>query len=107
MSTQVTAAATGSLWEGGRSPYATNSKKFGMWLFIILDSLTFSALLFTYTYCRVSNPDWPTPFHFSPSIIFSSVMTFALLTSSLTMVLAVHAMNQGRRAAAGRWILAT
>ena len=62
MSTQVTTAATGSLWEGGRSPYLTNSKKFGMWLFIISDALTFSALLFAYTYSRVSNPDWPKPF---------------------------------------------
>ena len=40
MSSQVTAAAP-SVWEGGRSPYAVNSKKFGMWLFIISDSLTF------------------------------------------------------------------
>ena len=105
MSSEATVAA--SLWEGGRSPYATNSKKFGMWLFIISDSLTFSALLFAYTYCRVANPDWPKPFDFTPAIIFSSVMTFALLTSSLTMVMAVHSMNAGNRAAAGRWILAT
>jgi cytochrome c oxidase subunit 3 len=34
-------------------------------------------------------------------------MTFALLTSSLTMVMAVHSMNLGNRAAAARWILAT
>src|SRR4051812_17865015 len=106
MQTDIT-ATTESLWDGGRSPFLTNSKKFGMWLFIISDALTFSALLFTYTYCRVANPDWPTPFHFSPSIIFSSVMTFALLTSSLTMVMAVHSMNHGDRKAAGRWILAT
>ena len=38
------------------SPYATNSKKFGMWLFIISDALTFSALLFAYTYSRVCQP---------------------------------------------------
>jgi len=106
MSSQVSAAAT-SLWDGGRSPYATNSKKFGMWLFIISDSLTFSALLFAYTYSRVSNPNWPTPFHFSPSIIFSSIMTFCLLSSSLTMVMAVHAMNHGNRKATVGWILAT
>ena len=106
MSSQVTATAA-SVWEGGRSPYATNSKKFGMWLFIISDSLTFSALLFAYTYSRVANPDWPKPFHFSPSIIFSSIMTFCLLSSSLTMVMAVHAMNHGNRKAAGAWILAT
>src|ERR1044071_9810402 len=106
MSTQVTATAEG-LWAGGGSPYRTNSKKLGMWLFIISDSLTFSALLFAYTYCRVSNPNWPTPCHFSPSIIFSSVMTLALLSSSLTMVMGVHAMNQGNRKSAGLWILAT
>src|SRR4051795_6211278 len=107
MSTQVTTAVSTSAWDGGRSPYATNSKKFGMWLFIISDSLTFSALLFAYTYSRVANPDWPKPFHFSPSIIFSSIMTFCLLSSSLTMVMAVNAMNHGRRKAAAGWILAT
>jgi cytochrome c oxidase subunit 3 len=107
MSSQVTAASAASAWEGGQSPYATNSKKFGMWLFIISDALTFSALLFAYTYSRVANPDWPKPFDFTPSIIFSSVMTFCLLSSSLTMVMAVHAMNHGNRKAAGGWILAT
>src|SRR5215468_4761690 len=107
MSTQATAAASTSAWEGGRSPYATNSKKFGMWLFIISDALTFSAMLFAYTYSRVSNPNWPTPFHFSPSIIFSSVMTFCLLSSSLTMVMGVHAMSHGNRKSTVLWILAT
>jgi cytochrome c oxidase subunit 3 len=106
MSSHVSAAAEG-LWAGGGSPYRTNSKKFGMWLFIASDSLTFSALLFAYTYSRVANPDWPKPFHFSPSIIFSSIMTFCLLSSSLTMVMAVHAMNHGRRKSAAGWILAT
>jgi len=107
MSTQAAATARASVWEGGQSPYATNSKKFGMWLFIISDALTFSALLFAYTYSRVSNPDWPKPFEFTPAIIFSSVMTFALLTSSLTMVMAVHSMNAGNRGATAKWILAT
>src|SRR5215471_14227244 len=96
-----------SVWSGGASPYAVDSKKFGMWLFIISDALTFSALLIAYTYVRLSSPQWPTPFQFFPSIIFSSVMTFCLLSSSLTMVAAVHAMNLGDRKAAGRWILAT
>ena len=103
----VSVATSTSPWAGGQSPYATNSKKFGMWLFIASDCLTFSALLFAYTYSRVANPDWPKPFHFSPSIIFSSVMTFCLLSSSLTMVMAVHAMNHGNRKAAFKWILGT
>jgi cytochrome c oxidase subunit III len=101
------AAVLTSEWAGGKSPYATNSKKFGMWLFLISDSLTFSALLFAYTYSRVANPDWPKPFQFSPSVIFASIMTFCLLTSSLTMVMAVHAMNHGNRKATVWWILAT
>jgi len=78
-----------------------------MWLFIVSDALTFTALLFAYTYSRVSNPDWPKPFDFSPAIIFSTMMSFCLLSSSLTMVMAVHAMNHGRRKAAAGWILGT
>ncbi len=107
MSDVANATAIPSAWEGGASPYAVNSKKFGMWLFIISDALTFSALLAAYTYCRMANPNWPTPFHFSPSIIFSTVMTFCLLSSSLTMVMAVHAMQHGNRRATVGWILAT
>src|ERR1700744_3313147 len=99
--------SAGSVWEGGRSPYATNSKKLGMWLFIISDLLSFSAILFAYTYSPVTNPDWQKPFDFSPAIIFSTIMTFCLLSSSLTMVLAVHSMNHGNRKAAVKWILAT
>jgi cytochrome c oxidase subunit III len=104
---EAKAAVMDSAWQGGGSPYAVGSKKFGMWLFIISDALTFSALLVAYTYCRLSTPNWPTPFHFSPSIVFSSVMTFCLLSSSLTMVMAVHSMNHGRRKAAVAWILGT
>jgi len=104
---EAKAATLDSVWQGGGSPYAIGSKKFGMWLFIISDALTFSALLVAYTYVRLATPEWPKPFHFSPSIIFSSVMTFCLLSSSLTMVMAVHAMNHGERKATVRWILAT
>lgn len=49
-------------WEGGGSPFAIGVKPLGMWLFVVSDALTFSALLVTYTYCRLSNPDWPPPF---------------------------------------------
>ena len=90
-----------------QSPFAIPSSKLVMWLFIISDALTFSALLVAYTYVRLATPEWPKPFHFVPSIVFSSVMTFCLLSSSLTMVMAVHAMNHGDRKATVRWILAT
>jgi cytochrome c oxidase subunit 3 len=104
---EAKAATMDSVWQGGGSPYAIGSKKFGMWLFIISDALTFSALLVAYTYVRLATPEWPKPFHFSPSIVFSSVMTFCLLSSSLTMVMAVHSMNHGNRKATVAWILAT
>jgi cytochrome c oxidase subunit III len=55
---------------------------------------------------RVSNV-WPTPFHFYPSIVFSSVMTLVLLSSSLTMVFAVSASSRGKKSNARKWIIAT
>jgi cytochrome c oxidase subunit 3 len=81
-------------------------KKLGMWLFLVSDSLTFAALLISYSYLRISN-DWPHPFEFSPGIIFSSVMTLVLLSSSLTMVFGVSAAHAGDRARATKQILLT
>jgi heme/copper-type cytochrome/quinol oxidase subunit 3 len=85
------------------SLFGTYSKKVGMWLFLLSDSLTFGALLFAYTYGRISTPNWPTPFH-SESIRNATLMTGFLLTSSLTMVLAVNAAVN-RRAKAQFWYL--
>jgi cytochrome c oxidase subunit III len=88
------------------SLFGTYSKKIGMWLFLLSDSLTFGALLYAYTYGRVSNPDWPTPFH-SESIRNATFMTAFLLTSSLTMVFAVRAAALGNAKAQRLWLLAT
>ena len=80
------------------SVFGTYSKKIGMWLFLLSDSLTFGALLYAYSYGRISTPNWPTPFH-SASIINATLMTGFLLTSSLTMVLAVNAAANGKASA--------
>ena len=88
------------------SLFGTYSKKIGMWLFLASDSLTFGALLFAYSYGRISNPAWPTPFG-KESIANATVMTACLLSSSLTMVLAVMAANRGDRAWVRNWLLAT
>ena len=101
------AVAVGSPWAGGVRPYATGSKKLGMWLFIMSDALTFSVLILAYSYVRLSSEQWPTPFPFSPAIIFSTVMTFALLTSSLTMVMAVAAAHRHDHRKTVLWLLAT
>lgn len=104
MSTE--AQAMSADWGGGVFPYRVGHRKLGMWLFIVSDSLTFSALLIGYSYLRASN-NWPTPFAFNPSILFSSVMTACLLSSSLTMVFGVSASAHGNRSAARKWIAAT
>ncbi len=88
------------------SLFGTYSKKIGMWLFLLSDTLTFGALLFAYSYGRISNPDWPTPFG-KDSITNATIMTGCLLSSSLTMVLAVLAARRGDRAWTRNWILFT
>ncbi|MBZ5572041.1 MAG: cytochrome c oxidase subunit 3 [Acidobacteriia bacterium] len=88
------------------SLFGTYSKKIGMWLFLLSDTLTFGALLFAYSYGRISNPDWPTPFH-KESIINATIMTGCLLSSSLTMVLGVLAARRGDRSWTRNWILFT
>jgi heme/copper-type cytochrome/quinol oxidase subunit 3 len=88
------------------SLFGTYSKKIGMWLFLLSDSLTFGALLYSYSYGRISTTNWPTPFH-SESIVNATIMTAFLLTSSLTMVLAVRAAVHGEAKAQRLWLLAT
>jgi heme/copper-type cytochrome/quinol oxidase subunit 3 len=94
-------------WGGGTLPYRVGHRKLGMWLFIVSDALTFSALLVGYSYVRLSSGEWPTPFAFNPSILFSTTMTLCLLASSFTMVMAVRASAHGHRRTARRWIGAT
>ena len=91
---------------GGGSPFAIGTKPLGMWLFVISDALTFSVMLVAYTYARLANPNWPTPFPLS-SIVQATLMTFALLTSSYTMALAVQAIKSGNRPRCVRLLLVT
>jgi cytochrome c oxidase subunit 3 len=94
-------------WSGGKSPYGVGHKKLGMWLFLVSDSLTFGSLLISAMYARAASHNWPTPFPMWPSIAFASLMTFCLLTSSLTMALAVAAAKRGDRADVVKYIAFT
>ena len=94
------------VWGGGALPYAVPSKKLGMWLFIVSDAITFSAVIFSYGYLRLAATAWPRPFE-APSITNATVMTFVLLSSSVAMVLAVRASCQGTVAGAVAWLVAT
>jgi heme/copper-type cytochrome/quinol oxidase subunit 3 len=100
----ISTIATSAIYEP--SLFGTYSKKVGMWLFLLSDSLTFGALLYAYSYGRISIANWPTPFH-SGSIVNATIMTAFLLTSSLTMVLAVNAAARGNDKARVLWLLAT
>jgi cytochrome c oxidase subunit 3 len=94
-----------ALMEG--SPYAIPSRKLTMWLFLISDAVTFGALLFGYGYLRTASNDWPTPFKFNPSIVNVMIMTFVLITSSLTMLGAVDSAKAGNKAKANRFLWST
>ena len=86
--------------------FGAYSKKVGMWLFLASDSLTFGALLFAFSYNRIYTTPWPTPFHVA-SITNATIMTACLLSSSLTMVMAVFASQRHDRAWTRNWLLAT
>ena len=94
-------------WSGGALPYHVGHKKLGMWLFIVSDALTFTAILIVYSYVRASSEEWATPFKFYPSIIYSTIMTLCLLASSFTMVMAVKASASKNYKGVRRWIFAT
>jgi len=88
------------------SPFAIPAKKLAMLLFIIADIMTFAACLVAYGFLRNATPNWPRPFQAS-TIASIMVMTFILVSSSFTMVLAVRAARTGDRGSAFRWTMIT
>ena len=84
--------------------FSIPTKKLAMWPFIIADTMTFAACLVAYGFVRNGASDWPRPFH---SITNVGLMTFVLLTSSLTMLLGLRAARAGDKAVAFRWIMIT
>jgi cytochrome c oxidase subunit III len=87
-------------WKGGDLPYKASYGKLMMWFFLITDTLTFSAFLASYGFSRFKYQDsWPIaedvfthfPFlHGDHPLLFVALMTFILIMSSVTMVLAVN-----------------
>lgn len=86
------------------SPFAIPSKKLAMWLFIMADVMTLTACLAAYAFLRNATPEWPRPFH---SVSTVAVMTFIMLTSSLTMLLGLRAAHMGDKVGAFRWTMIT
>ncbi len=104
---EATTTVTGGekIWGGGNEPMGASYGKLMMWFFIVSDALTFSGFLAAYGFSRFKFIEtWPLadevfthfPFlHGVPApMYYVALMTFILIFSSVTMVLAVDAGHQ-------------
>ena len=111
MDTTVANTGTeGKTWGGGNRPLGASYGKLMMWFFIVSDALTFSGFLAAYGFSRFKFiEEWPiadevfthVPFLHGQELpmIYVAFMTFILIMSSVTMVLAVdagHHMNKAK-----------
>ena len=92
--------------------YATLSQQgetaqLGMWVFIATETLFFGALIFAYYIYRNAYPKEFSEAAKNTVLWCGSLNIGILLTSSLTMVLAIDAAADGRRRALSNWLLAT
>ena len=101
MDSTVTTGTEGSVWGGGNRPLGASYGKLMMWFFIVSDALTFSGFLAAYGFSRFKFIEtWPIAdevfthvpfFHGNYPMYYVAFMTFILIMSSVTMVLAVDA----------------
>ncbi|GAB3014745.1 hypothetical protein GCM10027051_17870 [Niabella terrae] len=104
-------------WSGGKSPFNIEYGKVMMWYFLMSDAFTFGAFLISYGTIRFSANYWPDPNvvfnalpgagHANLPLIFVSIMTFILIISSVTMVLAVHAGHNRNKKDVQKWLIWT
>lgn len=102
-------------WGGGVSPLRASYGKLFMWFFLISDALTFSGFLSAYGFMRHKFAgEWAVPgdvFHHFPfleghhlPLLYVGFMTFILIMSSVTMVLAVEAGHRMKQKAVLFWL---
>ena len=105
-------------WSGGGiKPFGASYGKMMMWFFIVSDALTFSGFLAAYGLTRFKFIDsWPiadevfthVPFvHGEYPMIYVAIMTFILIVSSVTMVLAVDAGHKMQKNKVAWYMFAT
>jgi len=115
--TVVSTGTEGKPWGGGNQPLKASYGKMMMWFFIVSDALTFSGFLAAYGFSRFKFLDsWPIadevfthiPFYHEPMpMIYVAFMTFVLIMSSVTMVLAVDAGHELKKAKVTFYMLLT
>lgn len=105
MEATITTETNGKTWGGGNKPLGASYGKMMIWFFILSDALTFTGFLGAYGLMRFKFIDsWPladevfTHFPFLHGVhapmYYVAIMTFILIFSSVTMVLAVDAGHQ-------------
>ena len=90
----------------GHTSTGLSNNKLAMWLFLGSECLLFGGLISTYMLYRGRNAKGPGPDQVF-SIPFTSVSSFVLLMSSLTMVLAVSCAQTRDMAKAKIWLTVT
>jgi cytochrome c oxidase subunit 3 len=113
MATTAVATKT-NWWNGGKSPFNVEYGKLMMWYFLMSDAFTFGAFLISYGTIRFGQNYWPNPNevfnafpgmgHANLPLAFVSLMTFILIMSSVTMVLAVHEGHHNNKAGVVKWL---
>lgn len=114
MSNHSATVSPSKVWGGGNSPFSMSWGKMFMWIFLVSDAFTFSSLLIAYGYMRHRFTDiWPIPgdvfthfpfIHGHVPLAYVGLMTFILIMSSVTMVLAVFAGHNKDRKSVLRWL---
>jgi cytochrome c oxidase subunit III len=117
MATAATIQPNTKSWSGGRSPFNASYGKVMMWYFLMSDAFTFGAFLISYGTIRFSVNSWPDPNkvfnsvpflgHANLPLVFVSIMTFVLIFSSVTMVLAVHEGHNMNRKGVEKYMILT
>ena len=116
--TVTTENNTENTWGGGNQPMGADYGKLMMWFFIVSDALTFTGFLAAYGFSRfkfINN--WPiadevfTHFPFMHGVeapmYYVALMTFILIFSSVTMVLAVDAGHHMKQKKVAFYMLLT
>lgn len=103
-------------WGGNGSPFKLSYGKQMMWFFLLSDALTFGGLLCAYGYFRHQFGAWPIGeevFNGFPGLsgewplLYVALMTFILIVSSVTMVLAVEAGHRLDKKGVIKWLTLT
>ena len=96
----------GTLEHGAPTSTGLSNVKLGMWAFLASECLLFGALISTFLLFRGRDVQGLRPQDVY-DIPFTSVSSFVLLMSSLTMVLALAAIQRGDHSKLRVWLMAT